>query len=953
MQGFKCIRSKVITGEETRGGTAVLFKNNIWEKVYDVRRLKDQIWFKLDNIKHFIFGAIYIPPRDSPFFSHDSFASIHEMITEDDFNTIILGDFNARIKDLDCFNDQSLSISYVTNIDTGTNSNGKDLKNLCNVHCLKPVNNMVYRDKTFNGNFTFKQGNSWISQIDWAFVSKSAIDCIVDFVVLNNVSLPTDHAPLQLKISHPTFQIDELVQRATQLGSTVLPAYLSKTRPVRMENIDKQKFMDIIPSVETFWNEFPSVDVLSNALSETLYNTAEETEVLSLHSENTNLVSCQARWIKILQNNDPRQLWQSINWNGTFSCPNDVLCQPSDEAFCEHYQDLLNPDGINLDYQPVRPKYVPLLDDPIAPREVDDCLRQLKANKAAGIDGTAPGLLKLLPDSWILILTYLFNCVFFGDYPSSWTITKVFNIYKKRVRLDPSNYRGISILASLAKLYDMILGQRFKVWHRPCYEQAGAQRNRGCTEQIMTLRLLIDIARKKKRVLYILFIDYKKAYDKVNRRKLLEYLDSKGCGSTFLAALKSSYVMTKGQIGQCNFTSTSGVRQGACTSCPLFTFFIEPTIQAISELGPDGWLGDCHSLLLMDDTVILATSRERMAAKLRALKMCVDDIGMIINPIKTQYMSVNSTNFEPFQAGNVSVKNTTSYTYLGTPISVAPIAEQVKQHLQQKTGHVLKFHSFLRKNFDAPYVVKKTVWNSALKSAVFYSCETWFTLDVKAAETIFNSTLKNLLGVRSTTTNDLALIESGEIGAKGYIQKLQNSFIHKLIAREQYDSSYLQTVISEAIRTQCPAGKVLQHLMNNNFNTEHYYEVIRQRVQSSTSTRRMSYRVVNPDLKVHPAYTNLNVPEHDRIAFSKMRLSSHHMKFETGRWSRIAPENRLCVCGTIQSDTHVLLDCPLTLTARVTHQIPDCRSLSELYDDVPVLDICRYCRDVIKTERLK
>ena len=279
MQGFKCIRSKVITGEETRGGTAVLFKNNLWEKVYDVRRLKDQIWFKLDNIKHFKFGAIYIPPRDSPFFSHDSFACIHEMITEDDFNTIILGDFNARIKDLDCFNDQSLSISYVTNIDTGTNSNGKDLKNLCNVHCLKPVNNMVYRDKTFNGNFTFKQGNSWISQIDWAFVSKSAIDCIVDFVVLNNVSLPTDHAPLQLKISHPTFQIDELVQRATQLGSTALPAYLSKTRPVRMENIDKQKFMDIIPSVETFWNEFPSVDVLSNALSETLYNTAKEAEI--------------------------------------------------------------------------------------------------------------------------------------------------------------------------------------------------------------------------------------------------------------------------------------------------------------------------------------------------------------------------------------------------------------------------------------------------------------------------------------------------------------------------------------------------------------------------------------------------------------------------------------------------------------------------------------------------
>jgi hypothetical protein len=46
-----------------------------------------------------------------------------------------------------------------------------------------------------------------------------------------------------------------------------------------------------------------------------------------------------------------------------------------------------------------------------------------------------------------------------------------------------------------------------------------------------------------------------------------------------------------------------------CTSCPLFVFFIEPTIDAISSLGPDNWLGDLHCLLLMDDTVILASSQ--------------------------------------------------------------------------------------------------------------------------------------------------------------------------------------------------------------------------------------------------------------------------------------------------------------------------------------------------------
>ena len=64
---------------------------------------------------------------------------------------------------------------------------------------------------------------------------------------------------------------------------------------------------------------------------------------------------------------------------------------------------------------------------------------------------------KCLPDTWILLLTALFNVVFAGRYPLQWLISKVFNIYKKGNRLDTGNYRGISILVALAKLYDIIL----------------------------------------------------------------------------------------------------------------------------------------------------------------------------------------------------------------------------------------------------------------------------------------------------------------------------------------------------------------------------------------------------------------------------------------------------------------------------------------------------------------
>jgi hypothetical protein len=147
-----------------------------------------------------------------------------------------------------------------------------------------------------------------------------------------------------------------------------------------------------------------------------------------------------------------------------------------------------------------------------------------------------PGCLKSLPDSWIVTVTLLFNLVFNETYPPEWTKAKKFTIFKnKGPRLDPSNYRRISIQSCLAKLYDSVLNNRFIKWLSPKVEQAGGQRGRGCEEQIVTLRLLLDAAQKAKQT-YIAFINYEKAYDKVNRQKLMVSLKLAGCGCRFLHA---------------------------------------------------------------------------------------------------------------------------------------------------------------------------------------------------------------------------------------------------------------------------------------------------------------------------------------------------------------------------------------------------------------------------------
>lgn len=142
---------------------------------------------------------------------------------------------------------------------------------------------------------------------------------------------------------------------------------------------------------------------------------------------------------------------------------------------------------------------IPILDSQISPEEVQLQIKQLKPDKACGPDGVPPGILKMLPVQWILTLTTLFNTVFSqGRYPVEWSRAKLIAIFKKGNKKDVKNYRGISMMNSVGKLCDMVLYSRLKQWFTPCRDQAGSQEKRGCMEHIVSLRLLCDMARRKK-----------------------------------------------------------------------------------------------------------------------------------------------------------------------------------------------------------------------------------------------------------------------------------------------------------------------------------------------------------------------------------------------------------------------------------------------------------------------
>ena len=187
-------------------------------------------------------------------------------------------------------------------------------------------------------------------------------------------------------------------------------------------------------------------------------------------------------------------------------------------------------------------------------------------------------------------------------YPACWVYSRLKMLYKSGPRNMCTNYRGISIIDCISKVYDYVLYNRLVQWFVPDREQAGAQPKRGC---IVTLRLIVDYRFRCKKKMFIAYIDFSKAYDRVHRSKMLDTLKRLGCGFVMLFAIATMYKVTRSIFGTAIITATIGVRQGLPTSCFLFILFVNTLIRMIKDRSRNvvfvQWL---HVLMLMDDTVI-------------------------------------------------------------------------------------------------------------------------------------------------------------------------------------------------------------------------------------------------------------------------------------------------------------------------------------------------------------
>ena len=304
-----------------------------------------------------------------------------------------------------------------------------------------------------------------------------------------------------------------------------------------------------------------------------------------------------------------------------------------------------------------------------------------------------------------------------------------------------------------------------------------------------TIRFLKLIVAKTKTPLFIVFTDFKAAFDLVSRRKLFQKLVTIGISTVLLNALMGIYTNIQTAVFHNHEFSKrinllAGINQVAPTSGILYIAYTLDLIQIFKIFDTEPIIKMIHLIMHADDIIIIATCRNKCVEKVKKLTEYCENNNISLQISKCSFLCINSkepNDKQPITIGNETINITREEVYLGSTITDSlNLKEDIAAESKRRNANIIKYYAFLRKNKYAPTYIKLKVLDACVLSSLIYNAETWANTTIKELEVKYRKILKTILGVKWSTCNEMVYLELGKVPLQILVEIKQYIFWKKV-----------------------------------------------------------------------------------------------------------------------------------------------------------------------------
>ena len=474
----------------------------------------------------------------------------------------------------------------------------------------------------------------------------------------------------------------------------------------------------------------------------------------------------------------PKTAWRLIaNLNGKHSKPRENIHEP--DTFMESQLSKPNytvlPPNYEESFDLYKKETELWINQPFNMKEMNKAIDQLPMKKTPGPDEIPNELIKALADEPRKVLLDLINeCWVKGIFPEEWKLAHKIPILKpgKEAKL-PESYRLISLLNTLAKLFERLVTNRL-IWFCEDSGKFGAHIN-GFRPHKSTRDILCYIdstareATKDKKVTLITFLDLEAAFDKASHRAVMKKAVKIGLRGRILSWIENYLDNRKVQIRIGNNKSTKycerdGVPQGAIISPVLFNILTHdiPKVRSCKILS----YADDITLITVADNIHEAAKNTNTA--LRELEQWTNDSGQKPNSTKSAVLVItNQRNKDrpPILINNVQIQYTKEHRLLGIILDGPKLT--YGKHIDHLSETCVKRLDIMKKvsgtKWGAGKLSLTMIYNAMIKSKMLYCCELFrnaSNTNVKKLEIIQNTAMRLITGAMRTSPINALYVET-------------------------------------------------------------------------------------------------------------------------------------------------------------------------------------------------